>query len=75
MTDFSPESRDAVGWALFRKVKGHQLHSCSGNTSGLWARSPAGPRLGARERLPVMFLSHIGVSLPFSLPSPLSKNK
>ena len=49
------------------QTKGHQFNSQSGDMPGLWARSPVG---GARERQP-----HIDVSLPFSLPSSLSKNK
>ena len=54
----------AVGWACVK--------SWSGRVSVLRVRSPAGTHPRGNGW---MFLSHIDVSLSFSLPPPLSKNK
>ena len=62
----SPGWCGSVDWAPACEQKGHQFDSQSGHMPGLQARSPVG---GAREA------PHADVSLPFSLPSPLSKNK
>ena len=64
---FHPGWCSSVDWALTCKPKGPWFDSQSGHMPGLWARSPV---RDACERQP-----HIAVSLPFSLPSPLSKNK
>ena len=62
----------SVDWASSRKPKRRQLCSDAGHLPGLRAGSPA---RGLQEATPLMFLSHIRVSLPLFLPSPLSKNK
>ena len=54
----------SVGWALFRKAKGHRFHSWSGPVSGLQAWS--GPVWQATDRC---------FSSPLSPSLPLSKNK
>ena len=51
----------SVGWALPHKAKCHWFHSRSGHIPGLQVRSPIGA------------CSRGNWSLPFSLPSPLSK--
>ena len=61
------------GWALACKLKGRQFDSQSGHMSGLRARSLVGDILEAANQCiscTLMFLS-----LPFSLPAPLFKNK
>ena len=70
----SPGQCGSVCWASSCKAKWDQLDSQAGHMSGFWSRSPTG---GVHARgNPLMFLSHINVSLPlFPLPSPLSKKK
>ena len=58
---YSPNWCGSVGWALSSKLKGHQFDSQSGHMPGLPARSP---------RSHSMFLS-----LSFSFPSPLSRDR
>ena len=60
----------ALTWS--GKGKGHWLNSQSGHMPGLKAPSPTGACARGNRS---MFFSHFNVSLSFSLPSPLSKNK
>ena len=53
--------------------RGHHFKSLSGHVPGLWAKSPVG---GTREEINECFsLTSIFLSLSFSVPPPLSKNK
>ena len=70
----SPGQYGSVGWALSCKAKGHQFDSWSGHMRGLAVRSPSVACMRGNRS---MFISHIDVSmffsLSFSLPSPPSK--
>ena len=63
-----PGSYVSVDWVPAREPKGRQFYSQSGYMPGLQARSPLGGCVRGNHTL--MFLS-----LSFSLPFPLSKNK
>ena len=58
----------SVDWVLACELKGHRFDSSQGTCLGCGP----GPQLGACKR---QHLSHMDVSLPLSLPLPLSKNK
>ena len=64
---FSPGWCSSVDWVPACKPKGHQFYSWSGHMPGLQARSPVE---GVWEAT-----THWCISLSFSFPSPLSKNK
>ena len=61
----SPGQCGSVGWVSYCKVRGCRFNSWSGHMPGLWAWSLVGEHARG-DRL--MFLSHIGVSLPPFLP-------
>ena len=60
----------SVGWMSSLKAKCRRFNFQSGHVPGLRVRSPVG---ACTEGNQSMFLSHPDVSLPFSLPPPLSK--
>ena len=66
----SPDQCGSVGWASSHKAKRRQFDSWSGHMPGLQVQSPFGAHPRGNQ---LMFLSHIDVSLSFSLPSPPSK--
>ena len=55
---------------LTRKPKGHWFDSRSGYMPGLWVQSLIGTCVRGNQSV---FFFHIDISLPFSLPAPLSK--
>ena len=55
--------------ASSHKLKGREFDSPSGHVPKLWVQSPVGAHMGDNK---FMFLSDIDVSLPPSLPLPLS---
>ena len=64
----------SVAWlGIICKVKSHQHESLSWNMPGLRGSPPVGAQNRGNRSL--LFLSHINVSLPLSLPPPLSGNK
>ena len=70
---FGPKWCDSsVGWVTSHEVKCCRFDSQSGHMPGLRVQSPVGGCLRGKQS---MFLFHISVSFPLSLPSPLSKNK
>ena len=62
-----PDWRGSLGWASSHKAKGHWFRYLSGHLPGLQARSPVGACVRGNWS--------ILLSLSFSLPSPISKNK
>ena len=66
-TVLSPDCCGSMGWASSRKTKGCRFNSWSGHTPRLWAQSPVRACVRGNQS---MFLS-----LSFSLPALLSKNK
>ena len=68
-----PHRSAVVGWASSHKVQCRQFDSWSGHMPGLRVRSQSGCVQEATNRC--FFLTSMFLSLSFSLPSPLSKNK
>ena len=63
----NPDQCGSLGWVSFHKAKGHQFDPWSRHMPELWVQSLVGAHMRGNQS---MFLS-----LSFSLPSPLSKNK
>ena len=77
VTEFSkiascPDQCGFIGWASSLKAHGCLFDSWSWHMPRLLVQSPVGARARGNWSL---FLSHVDVSLSFSLPSPASKNK
>ena len=62
---WGPDLCGSVAWALSHKAKGHWFDSMLGHMPGWQVQSLV--RVHTRSNQ-LMFLSHINVSLPFSLP-------
>ena len=71
--EFSPDWCGSIGWASFCKAKSCQFDCRSGHMPGLWVWSQSGYIGEATNRC--FSLTSMFLSLSFSLPSPLSKNK
>ena len=72
-TAFCSDQCGTVGWASSHKAKGRWFDSQSGQKPALQVRSLVGRSTYKRKLIHV--LPRVDVSLPFSRPSPISKNK
>ena len=72
-SSFSPDQLGSVSWASSHKAKGHWFNSPSVHMPGLWARTLVGGMWEATDQC--FSLTSMFLSLSFSLPAPLSKNK